>query len=321
VTFTPNAGMPMFAPPGGTPTGGLDYTITASYTPTSSTTPPTTPDFTGSSANTTLTAADQTSVGVSCASSTVSVGDLTVCTATLSDPTAARPPAGYVVFSAAPTTGSLAGSGCIQWQKSGTGIGGSATCRTTFSPSAAGPYTLTACYTASLSGTPTCLSQGSFALRGITSLAGGGPGSKPGTGTVTIPVTPPAATASLAVSPTAQVSRRHVATLVLGCTGGFGASCAGTLKLTAKGKLKPKGHGRKRRRRRSGTIQMGAVSFNLAAGSVGTFRIRLSGAAYSLFGAARHGRLQVTASTGGGHITVMFLRASSKHTQKRRKKH
>jgi hypothetical protein len=112
-----------------------------------------------------------------------------------------------------------------------------------------------------------------------------------------------------------------VATLVLGCTGGFGASCAGTLRLTAKGKLKPKGHGRKRRRRRSGTIQMGAISFNLAAGSVSTFRIRLSGTAYGLFAAARHGRLTVTASTGGGHITVTFMRASGKHTKKRGKKH
>jgi hypothetical protein len=314
VTFTPNAGMPMFAPTGGTPVGGLDYTITASYTPDSN-------SFAASSTATTLTAADLTGVGVSCASSTVSVGDLTVCTATLSDPTAARPPAGYVVFSATPTTGSFAGSGCIQWQASGTGVGGSATCRTTFSPSAAGPYTVTACYTASLSSTPTCLSQGAFALSATSSLAGGGPGSKPGSGTVTIPVTPPAATASLAVGSRAQVSRRHVATLVLGCTGGFGSSCAGTLKLTAKGKLKPKGHGRKRRRSRSGTIKMGAITFNLAAGSVGSFRVRLSGAAYSLFAAARHGRLKVTASTGGGHITVMFVRASTKHAKKRRKKH
>jgi hypothetical protein len=294
-----------------TPATGGDYSITASYTPDRAT-------WVGSTSTFAITAVDQTATSFNCLASTVSLGDSTTCTATLSDPTAVRPPTGTVTFSSAPTTGTFGNTSICQWQASTPGPGGSATCQVTFSPSAGGPYQLTASYSGD---TTHAASNGSFGLSATTTLAGGGPGSQPGRGSVTVPVNPPPGPGALAVGPTLQVSARRVAALVLGCTGGVGATCAGSLKLTARVKVTAKRKGHKRPRTRTTTVTFGSVRFSLTVGSVRSFAIRLPASVFRALMLSRRHRLNGRASaTGGGHLNVVLVRQQPKPKKPRRKK-
>jgi hypothetical protein len=184
----------------------------------------------------------------------------------------------------------------------------------------AAAYTLTATYSGD---TLHAGSAGAFALTATTTLAGGGPGSHPGSGTVTIPVTTPLVFGALAIGSIAPVSRRHVAALVLACTGGVGATCVGTVTLKAKVKVKAKRKGRKRRRGRARlmTITAGTVSYSLSAGQVMVFAVKLPGVVFQALAASRHGSLKVTASAPGGHVTVALTRPQRARRKHRATKH
>jgi hypothetical protein len=223
-----------------------------------------------------------------------------------------------VTFSSSPTTGTFGSASVCQWQPSGSGPGGVATCAVTFTPSTAGPYTLTATYSGDDSH---AASNGSFSLSATMTLAGGGPGSKPGSGSVTIPVNGRPAKGSLAIGPTLPVSVRKVAALVLGCTGGVGVTCSGTLKLTTRVKVTVKRKGHKRPRTRTTTVTFGLVRFSLAVGSVRSFAIRLPGSVFHALMLARHHRLNGRASaTGGGHLNVVLVRQQPKPKKPKPKK-
>jgi hypothetical protein len=84
---------------------------------------------------------------LACSPSTVKTGTATTCTTTVTDTqsTGASTPTGTVSFTASPTTGQFANRGsCPLHATSTTAI---ASCQTTFTPTAAASYTLTANYT------------------------------------------------------------------------------------------------------------------------------------------------------------------------------
>jgi hypothetical protein len=300
-----------------TPTAGGGYTITAAY------------DGDGNHAGSTdtfsLTAVDPTTTSLSCSASTVSIDSATACTATVTDPTGTQSPLGTVSFSSAPSNGTFGAPGICHWQRSG--AGGSATCQVTFTPSAPGFYTLSAGYSGDSDHTA---SSGSLSLIATTTPAGGGPGSHGGSGTLTIPIpitTGPPPAARLTIGSRAKVSSKHAAALKLSCAGNRGATCAGTLRLTTtvKVKVRIKGKGKRHSKKRktkteSKTITIGSVRYGLAAGTSGTFAVKLSKTGVKLLAKARHGRLKVKASAANSVTTTVTLMAQTHKMHKRHKK-
>ena len=90
---------------------------------------------------------DATSSSVSCAPSPVLPGSAASCTVTVSDTAASGPsaPTGPVSFASTPSTGSFAAGGsCTLAPVSGSAAASS--CHLSFTPAAAGNYTVTASY-------------------------------------------------------------------------------------------------------------------------------------------------------------------------------
>ena len=85
---------------------------------------------------------DPTSAGVSCAPATVQAGSASTCTVTVTSVSGATVPTGTVSFAAGPATGSFGTTSCAL------GASGVATasCQVTFTPAAAGGYTITGSY-------------------------------------------------------------------------------------------------------------------------------------------------------------------------------
>ena len=100
----------------------------------------------GSSDETSVTATpvDTTSTGVVCAPASVSTGSATTCTVTVTDDAAsgANAPTGSVSFAAGPSSGLFGNADCTL---AATGVT-TASCHVTFTPSAAGGYTITGSY-------------------------------------------------------------------------------------------------------------------------------------------------------------------------------
>jgi Bacterial Ig-like domain (group 3) len=312
-----------------TPATGGVYTITASYGGDA--------NHSGSSGTGSVTAVDVTTTSLSCAPATVQIGSSTQCTATLSDPTATQPPLGSINFSSSPTTGTFGASGVCPWQPSKSGIGGSATCAVTFTPSVAGPYAITADYGGDSTHGP---SSGAFGLTATTTPSGGGPGSHGGGGgTLTIVISsgpPPAGKVTIAAS--ARVSRRHAAALGLSCTGASGSSCVGALTFTRRAKVKvrvkvpvrakhhsKKGHkGHKTKTKietKSTTIVVGSLTYSLATKHSQAFTFKLSKAAVKLLAKARGGRLKVQVWSGGAVVKTVTLQGPKHKKHKRHRKH
>jgi hypothetical protein len=307
-----------------TPSAEGDYTVTANYGGSAAATQ-------ASHGSTSLTAIDPTATTITCPVQVISVNQETDCTATLSDSFSAVPPTGQVTFSSDPTSGAFNPPAVVcKWTPSGSS--GSATCDVTFTPTAPATYTLSASYGGDTHHAP---SSGSLTLLVTTTPAGGGPGSKPGLGTVTIP---PVGT--LSIGATGTVSSHGVATLNLRCLGA-GATCSGTVRLTAKEKLKlkvkvkgrskRKHHGRRHKTKTiTRTVTIGSATYRVTGGSSTRLSVKLSHTGFKLFNKARHHRLTVTAlATGAVSQTVTLTPAKSKKPKhhkkhkhkKKRKKH
>jgi hypothetical protein len=309
------------------PAAGGDYTVSAAYAGTSS--------FQPSTGTTSLTAVDPTTLSVSCSPSTVPLNSPTQCTASLTDPDGGPPPAGAVSFGFSPSTGKLSPAPPCQ------SIPGSATCQLTFTPFAAGGYTVTADYDpCPSSGSGGCdthhaASSASTHVTSTTTPAGGGPGSHGGgSGGVTIPVTSgPPAPGTVSIGPRAKVSKRHFARVQLSCAGGSGSTCNGTLVLTTQIKVKvkvvvvsrkrPKKHHGKHKSKpktkfktEKKTILVGMVNYSLAAGSSKALSIKLKKGGVKALG--RHRRLRVSAAAGSAARTVTLI--GPKHKKKHHKK-
>jgi hypothetical protein len=89
---------------------------------------------------------DPTSPTVACSPTSVATGSAATCTATVTDTASSGPitPTGTVSFTALPTTGSFGSSGSCTL--AATSTTGTASCQLTFTPSAAGGYTITGSY-------------------------------------------------------------------------------------------------------------------------------------------------------------------------------
>jgi ELWxxDGT repeat protein len=239
VTFTPSAA------------GG--YTITGTYTPA---------DFrhdTSTGFGTVTAAApppDPTSTGVSCAPSSVTTGDASTCTITVTDTASsgATTPTGAVDLAPSPTTGSLGSTSCTLATKDAT----SATCDVTFTPSAAGAYTITGAY-----------------------AGDSGHASSTGSGTVTATVLAP---------PVASVKKVTVsgtkAKVEISCKGQAGQKCTTTLKLSA---TETVGTGKHKRKKR---IVVGRATKTVAAGDTVAIDISLNSAGKKLL--EKRDKLHVT---------------------------
>jgi Bacterial Ig-like domain (group 3) len=310
-----------------TPATGGVYTITASYAGDA--------DHAGSTGTGSVTAVDPTTTSLSCTPATVQIGSSTQCTATLSDPTATQPPIGNINFSSSPTTGTFGASGVCPWQPSKSGVGGSATCAVTFTPTTAGPYTLTAGYVGDNTHGP---SSGSFRLTATMTPAGGGPGSHGGGGgTLTIVISSgPPAPGKVTIAPSAKVSRGHAAALALSCAGASGSSCVGALTFTRRAKVKVKVHvktnhhskkGHKRHKTRikietkSTTIVIGSLTYSLATRHSQAFTFKLSKAAVKLLTKARAGRLKVQVWSAGVIVKTVTLQGPKHKKHKKHKRH
>jgi hypothetical protein len=304
-----------------TPSAGGGYTISGAYSGDTT--------HSASAGSGALTAVDPTSTSFTCTNSTLQLDSSTECTATLSDASSPQAPAGDVTFSSSPATGTFGSPGACSWQASGSG-GGSATCEVTFAPASAGGYTLSAAYSGDSSHSA---STGTFGLTATTTPANGGPGSQPGTTTLTVPVSngpPPPAT--LTVARNAKVSSKHRAALKLSCAGAAGTSCVGKLTLATvvkvKVKVKTKGkHSKKHQPKPQTTTKLvttifGSVKYDLAPGRSHTFAVKLSNKGLRLLAGARRGKLKVTAYAANFFTSNVTLLAPkhSKHKKHKKKK-
>ena len=190
VTFAPSAA------------GG--YTITGSYGGDSGHHP-----SSGEGSLTAKPSVDTTSTGVSCSPSLVTVGSSTSCTVTVMDNASigSLTPTGNVSFAAGPSTGSFGSPNCTLAAAGAT----TASCHVTFTPSAAGGYTITGSYGGD---SRHHLSSGTGSL---TAKPAGGLG-KASVGKITISGT------------TAKVR--------ITCTGETGKRCPVTLRMSTKTKKK-----------------------------------------------------------------------------------
>ncbi len=312
-----------------TPTAGGDYTVTANYAGDGSH-----EQSTGTGA---VTAVDPTTTTLRCSPATVQISTSTACTATLTDNAhtpAPQPPAGSLTFSSAPTSGTFGPPGPCNWHPSSA----SATCDVTFTPSATGPYRLTAEYGGD---SRHAQSTGTFRLTATTTPAGGGPGSHGGGGgTVTVVVSagpPPPGRVTIASS--AKVSRRHAAALALSCAGASGSTCTGALTFTRRAKVKVRVHvkskhhskkgkkGRKTKTKletKSTTIVVGSLTYSLATRRSQAFTFKLSRGAIKLLAKARGARLTVQVWSGGSvvrTVTLLGPKHKAKHKRHKHKKH
>jgi hypothetical protein len=310
-----------------TPTAGGDYTITADYAGDA--------DHAESTGTASVTAVDPTTTSLSCAPTTVQIDTSTACTATLRDTaqtSAPQPPVGSLTFSEAPTSGTFGPPGACHWDPSRA----SATCDITFTPSVAGPYTLSAEYGGdSAHGEST----GTFRVTATTTPAGGGPGSHGGGGgTVTVVVSAgPPSPGRVTIASSAKVSRRHAAALALSCAGVAGSTCTGALTFTRRAKVKvrvrvkSKHHaktgtkGRKTKTKietKSTTVVVGSLTYSLATSRSQAVTFKLSRGAIKLLAKARGGRLKVQVWSGGSVVkTVTLLGSKHKEKHKRHRKH
>jgi hypothetical protein len=291
-----------------TPSAGGNYQINAAYSGAAAATYP-------SSGTTSLTSVDPTATTLSCAAPVMSVNASIECTATLADAFSPVPPHGTVTFSSAPTTGTFKPAEVVcNWTPSATG--GSATCSETFLPVAPGAYTLSAGYSGD---TLHAASSGGFQILVTTTPTGGGPGSKPGTGSVTIPPV----TGTLTIGATGTVSSKRVASVKLACSG---TPCAGALVLTVNQKLRLKITGKRHgKRHKTRTViklvTIGRANYNLGAGASKTVAVKLSRAGFKLFQKARHHRLTVTAIASHGVTRVITLTPAKAKKHKHHKHH
>jgi collagen type VII alpha len=238
---------------------------------------------------------DPTSTSVSCSPSSVLAGGASTCTATVTDSatSGASTPTGAVTFTSAPTTGAFGSSGSCTL--AATGTTGKASCQLTFSPAAAGSYTITGSYGAD---TNHHTSSGTSSLTATTS--GGGGGGTPGPGTITI-------------GSAVKVASDGRAGVTLNCAGAKGATCAGTLKLTVRVRTRVtrKVRGHRRTVTKLTTVQIGSAAYRLPAGQSETLGVKLSAAGMRLLDASGNGRLSAkasaTASTGGSVSRAVTL--------------
>jgi hypothetical protein len=94
------------------------------------------------------TSLDTVSTAIACTPASLSTGDASTCTATVTDTaaSAASTPTGTVMFTTSPSTGAFTGAGNCTLA-TGTGAGsGAASCQVTFTPSGAGSFTVTGAY-------------------------------------------------------------------------------------------------------------------------------------------------------------------------------
>jgi fibronectin-binding autotransporter adhesin len=232
---------------------------------------------------------DPTATVVGCSPSSVAAGSAATCTGTVKDSASsgASTPTGTVAFVSAPTTGSFGTSG--RCTLVATSTAGTASCSVTFTPSAAGGYTIAGSYGADST------HHTSFGTSSLTATTAGGGGG--GTlGTVTI-------------GSGAKVTSHGLASVRLTCSGAKGATCTGRLKLTVRVRTQVtrriKGH--RRRVKVFTTVQIGSAAYRLPAGKSETLGVKLSAPGVRLLDAARNRKLAAkataTASTGGSIAT------------------
>ncbi len=103
-------------------------------------------NYTAHTVTATVLTLDTTSTAVVCAPTSVTVGSASTCTATVTDTASpgATTPSGSVSFTSSPTSGSFGSAGSCTL--AATGTAGVASCQLSFTPSAAGSYTITGNY-------------------------------------------------------------------------------------------------------------------------------------------------------------------------------
>lgn len=213
---------------------------------------------------------DPTSTAVSCSPVSVTSGSRSTCSATVTD-TSSSPstPTGQIAFTSAPSTGSFgAAGGC---RLLATGTTGRASCQVSFTPSAAGRYTITGRY----GGESTEQSSGgTFSLTTVP---------KPG---------------KVTIGRHAKVAKNGVARVTLKCSGAEGARCTGKLTLTerVKTKVSRKVKGHRKSVSVTKTVKIGSASYGLAAGTSESVSVKLSKPGKQMVDAARHRQLRVKAS-------------------------
>ena len=128
-----------------TPSAAGSYSITGSYGG-DSTHQTSSGQLTPLTVSPSTTTVHPTRTNVSCAPGTVTAGSASTCTATVTDTASsgATTPTGSVSFTASPASGSFGSSGSCTL--AATGTTGVASCQLSFTPSAAGSYTITGSY-------------------------------------------------------------------------------------------------------------------------------------------------------------------------------
>jgi len=301
-----------------TATRGAVYTVTASYEGDS--------DHITSTGSTSLQILDATTTSVVCSPASVLVDSSTDCTATLTDATAPQPPSGSVTFTSSPATATFGAPSTCSWQLSGSG--GSGTCDVTFTPAAAGPFTITASYSgddghAASSGTASVLAAAPTTVSSTPVPSALEPALPEGFGNSPTPIT--GLVGVLRIARRGLVSGRRLAGIALSCSGAAGATCSGTLTLTGRETLKVKRRvkGHKRTVKQTRTINLGSVGYSLTAGHGATAEVRLSKAAKKLLARVHSLRAHASATRTGAttvQATVTLARAKTKGKHKKRKK-
>ena len=216
---------------------------------------------------------DPTSTAVGCSPDPVSPGRNTTCTATVTDtaPSGAGTPSGTVAFTSAPTTGSFGTSGSCAL--AATGTAGKASCQVTFTPSAAGIYTITGGY------------------RGASAYLAS-------SGTSSLTATTLSAAGTIRIGSVATVTRSGLVGLRLSCAGATGARCTGvlTLKVRVRTPVTRTVRGHRRTAFVTANVRLVSVSYTLATGASETPDVKLSQLGVRILTAARDHRLSATAS-------------------------
>jgi hypothetical protein len=300
------------------PAAGGSYTLTAAYAGDSAHSP--------NIAEATLSAADRTLTSLTCSPSRLSVNTTSTCTATITDTGSPQAPVGQVTFSSNRRSGSFGDPGQCEWAPASSGKGGTATCPVTYTPTAAGSYTLTASYGGdSVHGA----SADTTNLTVKKALTGGGPGSSGPPG-VTLPVgppgpkrPPPGAGRIAFAARTAAVSVRHIAGVRLACLGSRRATCAGVLTLTTRIRVKVRTRLGRRTRTRTeiDVVTLGSVVYKVHARAKKSVSVVLSRRAMALLRKARRHRLRVSASATGVVRTVVLVPALRRRARRPRATH
>ncbi len=281
-----------------------------------------------SNGTTTIDALDPTTLGLSCSPATVVVGDGAQCVATVTDTTGDADITGTVSFTVSPSSGgAFSQPGACAMQVVGTGATGS--CPINFTPSAAGTYAISASYagdnahqgssSSPFTVTATTTPAATSGDLGAGSLASGTSGGTSAASSQLWTVT---------LGPSARVTAKGVAGVVLSCAGPVGSTCSGTLELSTLGAAKKvkkvkKTTSKKKKKKKTKatkttrelpvradakrrkpvkpkpappprpTIVFGSAGYSLSAGSSATISVHLSKKGFALLKADK-GRITVT---------------------------